>query len=89
MIHFCMGFSIFLNDIGLLCVVWTLVSFFFNFYLFIFGCAGLSFMLGLFSSCSERGLLSSCGAQAPGHVGFSSSSSLTPEHRLSSCGPRA
>ena len=29
-----------------------------NNYLFIFGCAGSLLLLGLFSSCSERGLLS-------------------------------
>ena len=53
-------------------------------YLFIFGCAG-SLLVWAFSSCSEWGLLSSCGAQsshcggfscyraqALGHTGFSS-----------------
>ena len=44
---------------------------------------------GLFSSCRERGPLSSCGAQAVGHVGFGSRGSLTLEPRLSSCGPSA
>ena len=59
--------------------------FFLNFmYLFIFGCAGSSLLRGLFSSCGQKELLSSyctqatfcggfsCGAQSPGHTGFSS-----------------
>ena len=29
-------------------------------FLFIFGCTGSSLLRGLFSSCSEQGLLSSC-----------------------------
>ena len=33
-------------------------------YLFIFGCAGSSLLCGLFSSCGEWGLLSSCSVQA-------------------------
>ena len=33
-------------------------------YVFIFGCAGPSLLLGLFSSCSEQELLSSCIMQA-------------------------
>ena len=37
---------------------------YFKNYLFIFGCAGPSLLLRLFSSCSEQGLLSGCGAQA-------------------------
>ena len=53
-------------------------------YLFIFGCAGSSVLLGLFSSCSKQGLYSSRSAQSShcsflsrfrvwtsGHVGFS------------------
>ena len=32
-------------------------------YLFIFGCAGSSFLSGLFFSCSEKVPLSSCGAR--------------------------
>ena len=42
-------------------------------YLFIyfFSCAGSLFLLRLFSSCSEQGLLSSCGARAPYCRGFS------------------
>ena len=56
---------------------------------------------GLFSSCWERGLLSSCsaqashcsgfsggGAQALGRAGFSSFSSWALEPRLNSCGPQ-
>ena len=67
---------------------------FYSYYLFIFGCAGSSWLLELFSSCSERGLLSSCGVrashcghfsccgvQALGRVGFSSCA-----HGLSTCG---
>ena len=42
-------------------------------YLFIFGCAGFSLQLRLFSSCCEWashcGRSSCCRAQAPGHVG--------------------
>ena len=61
-----------------------------NFYLFIFGCAGSSLLCGLFSSCSEQELLSSCSvwashcgvfsccrAWALGGVGFSSCSTWT------------
>ena len=66
-------------------------------YLFTFGCAGSPLLCGLFSSCVEWGLLSSCdmrashcgdfscGAQALGHTRFSSCASKVPEHRLSSC----
>ena len=39
--------------------------------LFIFGCAGSSLLHGLFSSCGERGLLSSCPARASPCSGFS------------------
>ena len=39
--------------------------------LFIFGCAGSSLLPGLFSSCCEWGLLSSCGAWASYGCGFS------------------
>ena len=35
--------------------------FFLSFFLIIYGCAGSSFLHRLFSSCEERGLLSSCG----------------------------
>ena len=67
---------------------------FYSYYLFIFGCAGSSWLLELFSSCIERGLLSSCGVrashcghfsccgvQALGRVGFSSCA-----HGLRTCG---
>ena len=63
--------------------------------LFIFGCTGSLLLHGLFSSCREWGLLSSCGAQASHWSGFSSvvaacglssCSSWPLEHRLSSCG---
>ena len=40
-------------------------------YLFIFDCAGSSLPRGLFSSCGEWGLLSSCGAQTSHCSGFS------------------
>ena len=64
-----------------------------NFYLFvyfIFGCAGSSLLWELFSSCSKWGLLSSgnvqayccdfsCGAQALGHVGFTSFSTCAQQ----------
>ena len=48
---------------------------------FVLGCAGSSLLLGLFSTCGKKRLLSSCGAQtshcdggaqARGHEGFSS-----------------
>ena len=69
----------------------------YNFYLFIFGCAGSSLMRGLFSSCGEQELVSNCGGQASHcsgsscwsllrHAGFSRCGSQTLEHRLSSCG---
>ena len=61
-----------------------------NFHLFIFGCAASSLLCGLFSSCSEQELLSSCSvwashcgvfsccrAWALGGVGFSSCSTWT------------
>ena len=52
-------------------------------FVLIFGCAGSSWLRGLFSSCRERGLLLdvcvashcsgfSCGARALGRTGFSS-----------------
>ena len=51
---------------------------FLNIILFIFGCAGYSLLLRLFSSCgtwaSHCGGFS-CEAQTPGHVGFSSCTS--------------
>ena len=68
-------------------------------YLFI-GCAGSSLLLGFFSSCGERDLLSSCGVWASHCPGFSCGTwaSVTVacglssygvwalEHWLSSCG---
>ena len=61
-----------------------------------FGCPGSSLQHGLFSICSEQGLLFSCSVrashcsgfsgcrvQALGHTGFSSCSSQALEHRLS------
>ena len=66
-------------------------------YLFIFGCAGSSLLHGLFSSCSEQGLIviavdkllivvaSLAVALALGCVGFSSCGVQAPECRLSGC----
>ena len=59
---------------------------------FIFGHGGSSLLCGLFSSCGEWGLLSSCGgfsccrAQALECEGFSSCSTRALEHRLNNCG---
>ena len=54
------------------------VSFFFlMYYLFIYGYAGSSLLLGLFSSCRGQGLLSSFGGQASHCV-----ASLVVEHRF-------
>ena len=49
------------------------VLLFISFYLiiFIFGCAGASLLQGLFSSCGNRRLFSSCGAWASHCGGFS------------------
>ena len=51
----------------------TVALFFFPFYnfIFIFGCASSSLLHKLFSSCSDLGLLSSCGVQASRCSGFS------------------
>ena len=54
--------------------------------LFIFGCAGSLLLHGLFSSCGEQGLLSSCHTWASVYSGFSCCSFWAPEHRLSSHG---
>ena len=58
--------------------------------LFINGCAGSSLLCGLFSSCGQWGLLSSCsvqasrcgGAEAPGRTGFRNCCSQALEHML-------
>ena len=68
-------------------------------YLLTFVCAGSLSLRGLFSSCGEQGLLSSCDVQdshcsgfsccrawAVGRPGFSSCGSWALEHRLNSCG---
>jgi len=47
--------------------------------LFILGCATLSLLRGLLSSCREQGLLSSCSVRAS-HCG----AALVAEHELSS-----
>ena len=39
-------------------------DFFFNIYIFIFGCTGSLLPVWVFSSSGEQGLLPSCGAQA-------------------------
>ena len=64
----------------------------------LFGCAVSLLLHRLFFSCCKQGLFSdwgawashrngfSCGAQALGHEGFSSSGPRALEHRLSSCG---
>ena len=83
----------------ILCDTNYIIFFFFKFYLLIFGCAGSSLLLGLFSRRREQGLLFSCGAQ-PSHcsgfsccgsralelAGFSSCGSQAIEHRLGTCG---
>ena len=72
-----------------------------HFYVFTFGCAGSSWLLGHFSSCSERGfslrwslLLRSmgswaCGLQHLQQCGLSSCGPRALEQRLGSCGARA
>ena len=75
--------------------------FFFLIYVFIFGCAGSSFLGRLFSSYGKQGLLSSCCVQASHCGGLSfcraqaldvwlqqllSCDSQASEHRLQSCG---
>ena len=58
--------------------------FFFNFYLFMFGCAGGSSLLsGLFPGCGNWGLLLSYGPQASHGGGFSCCRTRALEHRLS------
>ena len=78
----------------------SLESFFF-FFSFIFGHVGSLLLHGLFSSCGELVLLSSCGVQASHCSGFSlwsmgsrcpdfsSCGSQALEHRLGSCGTQA
>ena len=58
-----------------------LVTVFFVCFFKIFGCAGSSLLRGLFSSCSERGLLSSCGGWAFHCSGFSCCGPWTLEHQ--------
>ena len=66
--------------------------YFLKFYLFIFGCAGSSLLLRLFSSCSEWELLSSCGAKAShcgepcGAQALGARASVVVARGLSSCG---
>ena len=56
-------------------------------YLFIFYCTGSSLLLGLFSSCGEPGLHSSCGMWASHCLGFSCCGAHTPGHAdFLSCG---
>ena len=56
--------------------------------LFIFGCAGSSLLHGLFSSCGEQGLLSSCPARASPCSGFScrAQASVVVAHGLNNRG---
>ena len=83
------------------CTIESQQYFFLNFDLFTFGCTGSSLLCGLFSSCREQGLFSSCGtcnsdcsdfsccrALALVHAGFSSCRSGTLQHRHNSCGTR-
>lgn len=77
-----------------------LLSFLNNFiYFFIFGCAGLSLLHGLFSSGCRQGRLSSCGVRASPwggfplswsralrSAGFARGGSQALEHRLDRCG---
>jgi len=66
-------------------------------YLSIFGCAGSSLLSGIFSSCSERGPLSGCGAWASHWSGpliaeldlQGIQASAVAAHGLSSCSSRA
>ena len=51
-----------------------------------FGCAGSLLQCGLFSSCGDQGLLSSCSALASHCGSFSCCGAQTLEHGLSSCG---
>ena len=64
---------------------WVLLlqSFKFYFYLFTFGCAGSLLLWRLFSSWSERGLLSSCVAWASYCGGFSCCGARAPDARTS------
>ena len=54
-----------------------------------FGCAGSLLQCGLFSSCGDQGLLSSCSALASHCGSFSCCGAQTLEHGLSSCGAQA
>ena len=62
---------------------------FLKIYLLIFGCTGSSWLCGISSSCWERGLLSSGGAQAYLWGGFSCCRAQTLELGLSSLWPEA
>ena len=66
---------------GMALASWDRFFFFFS----VFGSAGSLLLQGPFSSCRERGLLSSCDAQAS-HCSGLSCGALAPEHRLSNCG---
>ena len=60
----------------------------FFFYELSFGCAGSSLLHDLYSSCRERGLLSSCSAWATHCSGFSCGAWALGHMGFSSCGPR-
>ena len=64
----------------------TVFGFFKQFYLFIYGCAGSSLLQGLFSSCSEQRLPSSCHAVASHCSAFSGCRTWALEHaNFNSC----
>ena len=59
-------------------------------YTLIYGCAGSLVAAWTLSSCSEQGLLSNCGAQAPSCSGFSCCGTRALGHvGFSSCGMEA
>ena len=53
-----------------------------NNFIYLFGCAGSSRLLRLFSNCGEQKLLSGCGVQASHCSGFSCCETQTLKHRL-------
>ena len=61
----------------------------FYIYLSSFGCAGSVFLCGLFSNCSEQGLLFSCDAQASRRDELSWQSAGSRRAGFSSCSMQA
>ena len=53
-----------------------------NNFIYLFGCAGSSRLLRLFSNCGEQKLLSGCGVQASHCSSFSCCETQTLKHRL-------